>query len=255
MPEPQPASPPKPVAPTLAPDASGAMLLFVLIVATLYFGKEVLVPVTLALLLGLPAGAACLPAAPGAPGAGAVRAARRGGGAGPHRGGRRRDRHAGRRACHRRAEIRRHGGGQDRLRAVLYGRPAVHAGGQRGAAPRRHGDQAGQPCGGAARAAGARSPGGRAAAGRLLAAAAGGALPVAHPLAAGDARHRLRGGGVRAAAARGPARPPDPPDRLGRPARHDAGHGRRRPPPQQVFRDPAVHQHAVRRRDRPGGCW
>ncbi len=51
MPEPQPASPPKPVAPTLAPDASRAMLLFVLIVATLYFGKEVLVPVTLALLL------------------------------------------------------------------------------------------------------------------------------------------------------------------------------------------------------------
>ena len=51
MPEPQPASPPKPVAATPAPDASQAMLLFVLIVATLYFGKEVLVPVTLALLL------------------------------------------------------------------------------------------------------------------------------------------------------------------------------------------------------------
>lgn len=35
----------------LAPDASRGMTLFVMIVATLYFGKEVLVPVTLALLL------------------------------------------------------------------------------------------------------------------------------------------------------------------------------------------------------------
>ncbi len=45
-------SPPaKGVAPVPAPDASRVMLLFVLIVATLYFGKEVLVPVVLALLL------------------------------------------------------------------------------------------------------------------------------------------------------------------------------------------------------------
>lgn len=43
--------PPKTVAAAPAPDASRAMTLFVMIVATLYFGKEVLVPVTLALLL------------------------------------------------------------------------------------------------------------------------------------------------------------------------------------------------------------
>ncbi len=53
MPDQQPAPAPltKPVAAAPAPDASRVMLLFVLIVATLYFGKEVLVPVTLALLL------------------------------------------------------------------------------------------------------------------------------------------------------------------------------------------------------------
>ncbi len=43
--------PPKRVAQAPAPDPSKAMTLFVMIVATLYFGKEVLVPVTLALLL------------------------------------------------------------------------------------------------------------------------------------------------------------------------------------------------------------
>jgi predicted PurR-regulated permease PerM len=43
--------PPKPVAPAVASDASSAMTLFVMLVATLYFGKEVLVPVTLASLL------------------------------------------------------------------------------------------------------------------------------------------------------------------------------------------------------------
>ena len=43
--------PPKAVAQAPSPDASRVMTLFVMIVATLYFGKEVLVPVTLALLL------------------------------------------------------------------------------------------------------------------------------------------------------------------------------------------------------------
>ncbi len=44
--------PPAPkVAPAEAPDAAKMMTLFVMIVATLYFGKDVLVPVTLALLL------------------------------------------------------------------------------------------------------------------------------------------------------------------------------------------------------------
>lgn len=38
--------PAKPIAPAEAPDASKAMTLFVMVVATLYFGKEVLVPVT-----------------------------------------------------------------------------------------------------------------------------------------------------------------------------------------------------------------
>ncbi len=42
---------PKPVTPAPAPDASRVMTLFVMVVATLYFGKDVLVPVTLALLL------------------------------------------------------------------------------------------------------------------------------------------------------------------------------------------------------------
>ncbi len=42
---------PKATAKNLTPDASRGMTLFVMIVATLYFGKEVLVPVTLALLL------------------------------------------------------------------------------------------------------------------------------------------------------------------------------------------------------------
>ena len=50
-----PAPPPKPVtaaaSPAASPDASRVMTLFVMIVATLYFGKEVLVPITLALLL------------------------------------------------------------------------------------------------------------------------------------------------------------------------------------------------------------
>jgi predicted PurR-regulated permease PerM len=41
----------KPVSAAGAPNASQAMTLFVMIVATLYFGKEVLVPLTLALLL------------------------------------------------------------------------------------------------------------------------------------------------------------------------------------------------------------
>jgi len=48
-PAPPPAS--KSVTPAQAPDASKAMTLFVMIVAILYFGREVLVPVTLALLL------------------------------------------------------------------------------------------------------------------------------------------------------------------------------------------------------------
>ena len=48
---PAPAPPPNPVGPAAAPDPSKAMTLFVMIVATLYFGREVLVPVTLALLL------------------------------------------------------------------------------------------------------------------------------------------------------------------------------------------------------------
>ncbi len=48
---PEPAPQPKPVTAAPAPDASRVMLMFVLVVATLYFGKEVLVPVTLALLL------------------------------------------------------------------------------------------------------------------------------------------------------------------------------------------------------------
>ncbi len=47
----QPPPPPKPVSLAPAPDASRVMTLFVMIVATLYFGKEVLVPVTVALLL------------------------------------------------------------------------------------------------------------------------------------------------------------------------------------------------------------
>ena len=51
MPDPTAPPPAKPVAAAPAPDASRAMTLFVMIVATLYFGKEVLVPVTLALLL------------------------------------------------------------------------------------------------------------------------------------------------------------------------------------------------------------
>ena len=42
---------PKPIAQAAAPHASQTMTLFVMIVATLYFGKEVLMPVTLALLL------------------------------------------------------------------------------------------------------------------------------------------------------------------------------------------------------------
>jgi predicted PurR-regulated permease PerM len=51
MAESPPVPPPKPVAHVSAPDASKAMTLFVMIVVTLYFGKEVLVPITLALLL------------------------------------------------------------------------------------------------------------------------------------------------------------------------------------------------------------
>ncbi len=47
----RPVPPPKAVAQAPAPDASRVMTLFVMIVATLYFGREVLVPVTLALLL------------------------------------------------------------------------------------------------------------------------------------------------------------------------------------------------------------
>ncbi len=48
---PAPAQPPKPLVPPAGPDASRVLTSFVLIVAILYFGKEVLVPVTLALLL------------------------------------------------------------------------------------------------------------------------------------------------------------------------------------------------------------
>ena len=53
MPEPSTpaAPPPKAVAQAPAPDAAKAVTLFVMVVAILYFGKEVLVPVTLALLL------------------------------------------------------------------------------------------------------------------------------------------------------------------------------------------------------------
>ncbi len=47
----RPVPPPKTVAQAPTPDASRVMTLFVMIVATLYFGREVLVPVTLALLL------------------------------------------------------------------------------------------------------------------------------------------------------------------------------------------------------------
>jgi predicted PurR-regulated permease PerM len=43
--------PPRQVAPTAGAHAAHAMTLFVMIVATLYFGKEVVMPVTLALLL------------------------------------------------------------------------------------------------------------------------------------------------------------------------------------------------------------
>ena len=43
--------PAKAVAPAQAPEASKVVTLFVMVVAILYFGKEVLVPVTLALLL------------------------------------------------------------------------------------------------------------------------------------------------------------------------------------------------------------
>jgi hypothetical protein len=42
---------PRTAVPAAAPQAAHAMTLFVMIVATLYFGKEVLMPVTLALLL------------------------------------------------------------------------------------------------------------------------------------------------------------------------------------------------------------
>lgn len=51
MPEPSALPAPKTVAQAPSPDAARAMTLFVMIVATLYFGKEVLVPVVLALLL------------------------------------------------------------------------------------------------------------------------------------------------------------------------------------------------------------
>ena len=44
-------APPRPVAQATSPDASRAVTLFVMVVAILYFGKEVLLPVTLALLL------------------------------------------------------------------------------------------------------------------------------------------------------------------------------------------------------------
>ena len=42
---------PRQVVPAVGPHAAHAMTLFVMIVARLYFGKEVLMPVTLALLL------------------------------------------------------------------------------------------------------------------------------------------------------------------------------------------------------------
>jgi predicted PurR-regulated permease PerM len=51
MSETQQTPPPKTVSQASAPGASEAMTLFVAVVATLYFGREVLVPVTLALLL------------------------------------------------------------------------------------------------------------------------------------------------------------------------------------------------------------
>jgi predicted PurR-regulated permease PerM len=44
-------TPPRPIAQTVAPNVSQATTLFVMIVVILYFGKEVLMPVTLALLL------------------------------------------------------------------------------------------------------------------------------------------------------------------------------------------------------------
>jgi hypothetical protein len=44
-------SPPRPLTQAAVAPASQAMTLFVMIVATLYFGKDVLMPVTLALLL------------------------------------------------------------------------------------------------------------------------------------------------------------------------------------------------------------
>jgi hypothetical protein len=55
---------PTPIARTSAPHASQAMTLFVMIVVILYFGKEVLMPVTLALLLGFRAGTDGEPATP-----------------------------------------------------------------------------------------------------------------------------------------------------------------------------------------------
>ena len=52
MPDAASATPPaKQVTQARAPDAAKAVTLFVMVVAILYFGKEVLVPVTLALLL------------------------------------------------------------------------------------------------------------------------------------------------------------------------------------------------------------
>ena len=51
MPDPSALPPPKAISQAAAPDAARAMTLFVMVVATLYFGKEVLVPVVLALLL------------------------------------------------------------------------------------------------------------------------------------------------------------------------------------------------------------
>ena len=70
---------------------------------------------------------------------------------------------------------------------------------------------------------------------RDLAAGAGreGAWPDLR--AADHGRHRLRRGGVPALAAGGPAQPHDPPVRVGRPAPHDRRHGRCREPPRHLF--------------------
>ena len=65
-----------------------------------------------------------------------------------------------------------------------------------------------------------------------------------------DHRHRADRHHLRAAAARGPARPPDPPVRLVRPAPHHRGDERRRPPPVPLLPHPARHQRRLWRHHR-----